>query len=210
MTFKKSITTLAAIILTLGAAGFAQAELFRAGAMTSYEFYDYPIIIYDEDSDLAWADYTTGTKYNWSDLNDKAQKIDDYSYYRWFQDPLTWAGDWRLPTIDEMDHLWRDELGNTPTGSFNRGPFWFLREESYWASDGEYIGYGIGYVYNMKYGYSLPREPLSFKYFGLFVRDVDPGDPVPGPDTVPEPGSIFLLGFGILAISGVARKRHQS
>lgn len=166
-------------------------------------------IIYDPDTGLTWLkDAGMGGMKNWSEA------------VNWAND-LVYAGysDWQLPTSDsicgtgynctesEMGHIYYTELGNLAAGGLSyTGPFSNLQPSGYWsgtvdASNPDYKAW----IFNFFLGY----QDVSSKdalFYAWAVRS-DASSSLLRTTSVPEPGTIVLLGSGLAGIV-VLRKRQ--
>ncbi len=119
----------------------------------------------------------------------------------------------------EMGHLFYDELGNTGyrniDGSYNTvpgAPDYFLQNTgdfdnlvASWCWSGtEYADYtGNAWYFDVDYGYQDFSNEYSSGY-GLAVRSGQVSA-----SSVPEPGTVFLLGLGLLGFSGLSRRKGR-
>ena len=130
---KRVITMMVAIVMALGVAVQSEADLQTIGTAT-YMGGDYNLI-YDNDDDLVWLDYTVATTLPWASLDSWASGLGgSLTYNLNAGHSMTWSEtDWRLPaTVDgprvygydgtttagynitssELGHLYYSELGN--------------------------------------------------------------------------------------------------
>lgn len=154
-------------------------------------------LIYDTDLNITWL----------SDAN--YSKTSGYSatgIMNWY-DATTWAGqltyqghsDWRLPTVDEMDHLFYRELGGVANNSISdlHNPHYALfsnmQDAPYWSNTEKVSNpdNALGYVFGNRYyggGYSFEEG----KTHGHYAMAVLPA--VPEPETY----AMMLGGLGLL------------
>lgn len=177
---------------------------------------------YVHDSTWGWYYSYKGNFRNWHDANNWAQNL-VYGGY----------DDWRLPTTtdgyrpfsdkwdynitsSEMGHLYYVTLGNKgyldkdgnvnpDWGLANTGPFTNVQKFFYWSDKSNYYSkaYGTSYFwcFTFFYGAEQLRQNLgdAENYYAWAVRD---GDVRP----TPEPGTIILLGLGLIGVAGIGRK----
>jgi hypothetical protein len=219
----KKLFLMAVIFLLVSSNAYADLTTRGTGTMDgvsgSYK------LIYDEDLDITWLDYTNEGA-NWS------------SQINWVTDlEVTFNGqvysDWRLPDTDEttissgnrydgssargynvtsseMGHLFFEELGNfarydtsgnsqSGYGLQNTGDFENLVENYYWSTQYVHIE-GDAWYFCMDIGYqaySLKR----YDNYGLAVMDGDVS-------AVPIPGAVWLLGTGLLGLVGMRKRKY--
>lgn len=215
------------LAIVLGFSALAQASLIQIG----FAFYDAggPYIrayglIYDDDLELTWLDYTNDSA-PWQSQMDWAASLNndpgavvpgilEYHFFPGYQLSMG-AGDvWRLPeagsspgvgsdqTSSEMGHLYYTELRNVAGGPFNKtGPFIYLQSRVYFSgtsSDNPYPGAAWDFrTYSGYQGYSDKDDD----FYALAVRS--------GVAAVPISGSIWLLGSGLAGLVGWGKKRRR-
>jgi len=148
---------------------------------------------------------------------------------------VTWSDKWRLPktvdgpypyaygydgttaegyniTTNEMGHLYYTELGNkgyvATDGTYpqlgwglnNTASFKNLQAADYWSGTG--CNYAPGSVWFF-YFYDGSQNYFNKLSQELYVLAVRPGDV----STVPEPGTMLLLGSGLVTLAGYGRKK---
>ena len=196
----RSVAATALTVVTLLAASGAQATLFTRLNNQA---------VYDSDANLMWLrDANANGAMNWS------------TAMAW-ADGLSIGGvdDWRLPggpmvaygynqTTSEMGNMFYTVLGGTTdspiTTSHNNANydlFQNIQSNYYWS--GVEVTSGYAWYFNFTNG--------SQFYFGedgsLFAWAVRSGDV--GGNPVPAPGTLALLGAGLLGWAGVKRSRHR-
>jgi hypothetical protein len=128
---------------------------------------------------------------------------------------------WRLPTTNnnaagsagynnnsEMGYLYYNELGNTAGSFVNAGPFFNIQDYWYWTGT-TFVDPNFAMVFSLR---DIPNSPTneagwedagtkSAVTYAWLVRDATN-------DTVPEPSSLYLLLFGLIAF-GIFQARFS-
>ena len=139
---------------------------------------------------------------------------------------LTYGGytGWRLPTTlqpdstcsgqsvfgsgalnctgSEMGHLWYTELGNTAGSFTNSGPFTDVQPAIYWSGTEVAPHPAAVWVFRVSDGY----QDIFCKDCPLYAWAVHPGDLGVAPSSVPEPGTLLLLGSGLIGLVAFRKK----
>lgn len=194
-------------------------------------------LIYDDDRDITWlsnANYGAGSVYDdgflttdgamtWQSAVSWAANL---SYYDSVRD-FTFT-DWRLPatppppdngctippisggtgcTASELGHMYYGELGGTfvnpavPSSVPGPGPFTNLQADGYWS--GTEFDATFAWVLNFGFSGQQAADQKILGYYAWAVRDGDVA-------AIPAPGAAWLLGTGLLALIGRARRRLPS
>ena len=201
---------LIAMVVVIGLSSMSEATLTVVGDGTiNGGTIDYQLI-YDSAQNITWLDYTNPAdtwqnQKNWASgvtVNFDGQNIagwslpttvDAFSSFNYPPDP----------TSSEMAYLYYTELGNTTSSSLaNAGPFKNLQAAVYWSGT-EYSAIpGDAWGFNTNNG--LPSVgPEGVSNDGLAVL---PGDVAAS--TVPEPGTVVLVGTGLAAFVMISKRRR--
>jgi hypothetical protein len=215
---------LTGVVVVLGLSGGAGATLIdRGGGM-----------IYDDDLNITWfqdANYVGGPM-TWHDAKAWAESLvyggyDDWRLPATVAGPLVFGYDGTTTagfniTTSEMGHLFHEELGNVSYfdtfgneqpgwGLANVGPFTNLQPYVYWSGteSSDWPGLAWYFIFDLippdpAYcaGYQTPGYEYN-AFYALPVRDGDVASPVP------EPGTMLLLGSGIVALIGTRKFRKK-
>jgi hypothetical protein len=131
------------------------------------------------------------------------------------------------------DNAWDSQAGDSD-GSFDGVPGYALADDSLFGSGGSGIAQGGslgGFQVSFAYAGSLAPNVMAFSWYvnfgtsdtdnnGIYFPNLDywvlgeangttrylPGQ-TPPPPVIPEPGTMVLLGFGLLSLAGVTRKK---
>ncbi len=197
----RSVAATALTVVTLLAASGAQATLFTRLNNQA---------VYDDVAKLTWLQdaNANGAAMNWS------------TAMAW-ADGLIIGGvdDWRLPggpmvtsgydqTASEMGNLYYNVLGGVAEAGIsapynaNYNLFQNIQSGCYWS------GVAFAADYAWVFGFNIGRQDFGAKYSSLFAWAVRSGDV--GGNLVPAPGTLALLGAGLLGWVGVKRSRHRA
>lgn len=199
---KYNIAARLALALLLCGAGAAQAALIDRGADSLGNR-----LIYDDDLNITWYDYTNSATY-WATQMNWAANLEVTLGNQTFDD-------WRLPsTVDEgwssvggnitnseMGHLYYTELGNPyAAGLTNTGPFEHLLSAGYWSgTDSSIDGSLYAWYFAMYNGYQASGHKGGIGKPALAVRDGDVG-------VVPAPAAVWLFSTGLLGLLSFRKK----
>ena len=153
---------------------------------------------------LIWLDYTNAGD-TWSNQMSWADGLNnELTYTLRTGITVSWLGGWRLPSVNEMEHLYYHSLGNSDdlNQPINTGPFHRLLtgdSTPYWAGDKSPPNI---YLFTPK-GSLLGSQTGAGDWSALAVR----GGQV-GTATVPEPSTLLLFGSGLVGLGGVAWRRN--
>lgn len=195
---KKTVISVGLFALLLGVS-------FTSSASLSVR--DNGNIVYDNDIDLVWladANYSLTSQYNSSGL------MNFNAANRWAGDlAVNGNSDWRLPTIDEMRHLFYDELdGNRGSdiavihNNANYGMFQHLNSsvgfggaQGYWSDAEAATNPSKASVFTFHSG----QEFLADKTTGYYAMAVS---------NVPEPEvyAMLMAGLGLLGVMARRKK----
>lgn len=185
---KKAVSSITLLAL-LGIGGAAHASL-TASADGKF--------IYDSDLNITWladanfaftnGDQTNGTM-NWEGANSWASNLNVDNH-----------GDWRLPSVNEMDHLFWVELGgtlDTPISTNHNKNYDLFQniEGRYWSSEADpnNSSKALNFVFN-GFVYNNGNSFSEDKHTGYYAMAVTPGSIVPEPETY----AMLMAGLGLL------------
>ena len=204
------------ILFLLMMSGMAQATLTTIGTATyNQSVYN---LIWDNNNNgnsVVWLDYTNPVS-NWSSqlswaaaLGTEGYELDINLYDGY---TVTWDDNdsWRLPTASELTSLFEVGLGLVPfetsqeattSDQLNATNFDNLIAQfmsGYWSSTE--TSATQAYYFNMVGG-NLRNWDKTGLYSGLAVRNAQ---------VTPIPGTVLMLGAGLLALSSAGRKRKET
>ncbi|MGD9161473.1 MAG: PEP-CTERM sorting domain-containing protein [Desulfobacteraceae bacterium] len=180
-------------------------------------------LIYSADLEITFLDYSN--KAVWADQNawlaDLGSELTITLYDGYDATGIDWTTGWRLPetveqvpnyniTSGEMGYLFYEELGNAGKydingnelesyGLGNKGDFDNLRTTYYWSGT-EYSNTSAAWAFYFRDGCQYYIGKSDFRPYGMAVLS---GEVNGAP--VPLPGTLLLLGSGLLGLMGVRR-----
>ncbi len=212
----RKITIILTMVIGLTVAGNARATLFDRGGG----------LIYDSDQDITWLQNANlaGTVFNWQGAVDWA-------------DGLMFGGfsDWRLPITVQPDPTCSNQTGDVPPQGFGTGCTGSEMGHMYYNDLGGVAGQNLtgnldgvdgAQLLNIQFDYwsgteFAPNPNNAWAFFfdvgaqgafdkvslSLFAWAVRPGDVLAAP--ISEPSTLMLLGFGLVGLLGVNRRRKR-
>jgi len=215
---------LLAATLSVAGIGSAQAMLIDRGGGLIYD--DVLNVTWMQDAQIAISMGLTTTGMGWQNAMDFASSLSYYDSVR----GVTWT-DWRLPTFDnalavrngydttgassELAYMYYVNLGYAPNYSHDRttpsptsgnyNPFVNLAYRGYWSSTPTDFA-NREWAFHFHFG--------SNEFGNIFednriwaVRDGDVA--ALANNSVPEPGTLALLGLGLLGLGGAKRRKPR-
>ncbi len=173
---KSIITALCICIFSFSQISIANATLeSRLGGQS----------FYDTDLNITWAsDANINGKHNWFEQTNWASNL-----------TIDGVGSWRLPSVEEMEHLFNTE----GVSFFTQDPFTNIQGHLYWSSTE--IGLNdAGFFFFLIGGKG--ETPKADEMFAWPVHDGDVA-------LIPEPEMYGMMLLGLLVLSGFARLKYQ-
>lgn len=154
-------------------------------------------LVYDSAQDITWLDYSSAAD-TWSGQKDWAENLVisfegmDYSLWRLFWGPTG------VDTFSEMYFMKQeiDASGINPFNELQTNFYWSFHE--YWEDPGG--DYAFVFANTV-----LQADLLQNKELEYLALAVHPGNLA----SVPLPGAVWLLGVGIIGLSGINRKLRR-
>ncbi len=205
------------VFMVMGFSIQAHAALQTIGTAT-YNLFEYNLI-YDDDSNITWLDYSYG-RANWDNQMNWLSELNTSGVLTYnFNSGVTmsWSDDWRLPitfdqsckdygcTNSEWGHLYYTELGNIAfptagwdqvnTGDFQNWQVGQYRSETEWVSNSTDT-----WIFDAHGGYQT-HDMKAQRYYALAVRSGDIS-------IVPEPisSTLFIVGGATLGFRRFKKK----